>query len=92
MKSRSSTFGAIGKLCLESVVVRNRRRVRATRPLLAHQPGDALAADALAGAPELGVDARAAVPPLAGRVHRHHLLGQILVATSVLRPGTALVA
>jgi hypothetical protein len=31
VKSRSSTFGAIGKLCFESVVLRNRRRVRAAR-------------------------------------------------------------
>jgi hypothetical protein len=80
VKSRPSRFGAIGKSCFESVVLRNRRRVIATslfsptsdrdQPVFLHQPGHPLATNFRPGSFEVLMDARAPIASLAHVVRR----------------------
>ncbi len=59
--SRATTFGAIGRVCFESVVARYRSRTARRKAFATHQPRDALARDAVAERLKILVDPRAAV-------------------------------
>jgi len=71
----------MGKLCFESVVVRKRRRQRATSLFSRIQPGYSLATHPIPGSFEVGMNPGTAISSSAPVVNRGYPLGQILVTT-----------